>query len=135
MTMNTRVSRQAVSQRLWIALWALLLMFAAQLVWDVARFAAPWPMWVLRLLPLVLFMPSIARDNLRAVVWLCFVLLFYFISAVELVFAVPNDPVAVWGVSAVVLLFIVAAMYIRVRGPEQRGVSAAESSEPKESNT
>lgn len=135
MTMSTSVPRQTMSQLLWIAVWALLLIYGAQLVWDVARFAAPWPMWVLRLLPLVLFVSSIARDNLRAVVWLCFVLLFYFISAVELVFATPDDPVAIWGVTAVVLLFVVAALYIRVRGPEQRGTSAAELSEPKESST
>ena len=133
--MNTSVPRQTMSQLLWIAVWALLLIYGAQLVWDVARFAAPWPMWVLRLLPLVLFVPSIARDNLRAVVWLCFVLLFYFISAVELVFATPDDPVAIWGVTAVVLLFVVAALYIRVRGPEQRGASAAAFTESKESNT
>lgn len=134
MTINTSVPRQNASRLLWMAVWALLLIYGAQLVWDVARFAAPWPMWVLRLLPLILFVPSIARDNLRAVVWLCFVLLFYFISAVELIFAAPEDPVAIWGVSAVVLLFVVAAMYIRVRGPEQRGASGAELSEPKESN-
>ena len=135
MTMNTSVPRQTMSQLLWIAVWALLLIYGAQLVWDVARFAAPWPMWVLRLLPLVLFVPSIARDNLRAVVWLCFVLLFYFISAVELVFATPDDPVAIWGVTAVVLLFVVAALYIRVRSPEQRGATAAAFTESKESNT
>ena len=121
--MNTNLPRQSRAQILWFSFWLLLLVFSSQLVWDAARFAAP--MLLLPLVPLAVFVPSIARQNLRAIVWLCFVLLLYFISAVELIFASPGDPVAMWGVSSVVLLFIVATMYISVRGREQRGVSAS----------
>lgn len=112
---------------LWGLLWGCWLLFVVQQIWDVARFSAPWPVWVLRVLPLLVFMPGIARDNLRSVVWLCFVILFYFVSAVELMFARPGDWVAVTGLVAIVALFLACALYIRFRGPEQR--LAAESGE------
>lgn len=111
-------------QVLWWLLWLVWCVYVAQQIVDVARFNAPWPVWLIRILPLVLFMPGVARDNLRAVIWLCFVLLFYFISAVELVFAQPSDPVAVVGIVAVVALFVVATLYIRFRGRELKAAAA-----------
>ncbi len=110
--------RSGLSQGLWLSMWVLWIALAGQQVVDVARFDAPWPVWLLRVVPLLLFMPSVLRGSLRAVIWLCFVLLFYFISAVELLFAQPDDVIAVVGVSAVVGVFIAAAFYIRTRGRE-----------------
>ena len=115
--------RGKLTASLWGLLWFCWVLFALQQVWDVARFDAPWPLWVLRLLPLILFMPGVGRDNLRSVVWLSFVLLFYFVSAVETVFAQPNDPTAVTGIVSVVLLFCIAVLYIRFRGRERRGAN------------
>lgn len=114
--------RNRLTAALWWALWCLWLVFTLQQVADVARYDAPWPVWVLRVLPLVLFVPGVARDSLRAVVWLCFVLLFYFVSAVEAVFARPADILTVLGIVSVVALFIVATFYIRSRGRQLRGV-------------
>ena len=110
--------RSGLSQGLWLSMWVLWIVLAGQQVVDVARFDAPWPVWLLRVVPLLLFMPSVLRGSLRAVIWLCFVLLFYFISAVELLFAQPDDGIAIIGVSAVVGVFIAAAFYIRTRGRE-----------------
>ena len=110
--------RSGLSQGLWLSMWVLWIALAGQQVVDVARFDAPRPVWLLRVVPLLLFMPSVLRGSLRAVIWLCFVLLFYFISAVELLFAQPDDVIAVVGVSAVVGVFIAAAFYIRTRGRE-----------------
>jgi len=111
--------RAALTRVLWWLLWLFWVVYVAQQVVDVARFNAPWPVWLIRILPLVLFMPGVARDNLRAMIWLCFVLLFYFVSSVELVFAQPSDPVAVTGIVAVVTLFTCATLYIRFRGRER----------------
>ncbi|EED35582.1 conserved hypothetical protein [Luminiphilus syltensis NOR5-1B] len=114
--------RGKLTASLWALLWVLWLLLALQQVWDVARFDAPWPLWVLRLLPLVLFMPGVGRDSLRSVVWLSFVLLFYFVSAVESIFAQPKAPTAILGITTVVLLFCVATLYIRFRGREKRAL-------------
>jgi len=116
--------RSGLSQGLWMSMWVLWIVLAGQQVVDVARFDAPWPVWLLRVVPLLLFMPSVLRGSLRAVIWLCFVLLFYFISAVELLFAQPDDVIAVVGVSAVVGVFIAAAFYIRTRGRELKAAQA-----------
>jgi len=110
-------------QALWCLLWVVWVIYVGQQIFDVARFNAPWPVWIIRIIPLLLFMPSVARDNLRAVIWLCFVVLFYFISSVELVFAQPSDPVAVIGIIAVVLLFSSATLYIRLRGRELKSTA------------
>ncbi len=133
----SQVERSAMTRVLWVALWCLWLALCVQQMADLARFNAPWPMWTLRVLPLVLFMPGVARDNLRAVVWLCFVTLFYFVSAVELIFARPEDSLAVMGLVAVVGLFLAAATYIRARGPELRRVIAdsASHSQPEETDS
>ena len=119
------VERSKLCQALWLLLWALWLTFAAQQIFDVARFNAPWPVWLLRVFPLVIFMPGVARGNLRAEIWLCFVLLFYFVSAVELIFAAPDDGIAILGLSSVIGLFIVSALYIRTRGRELKAALAA----------
>ncbi len=116
--------RSGLSQGLWLSMWVLWIVLAGQQVVDVARFDAPWPVWLLRVVPLLLFMPSVLRGSLRAVIWLCFVLLFYFISAVELLFAQPDDGIAIIGVSAVVGVFIAAAFYIRTRGRELKAAQA-----------
>ena len=113
-------ARATLTQRLWVALWLCWLTFALQQCWDLLRFDAPPVLAVLRILPLVIFVPGVWRDNLRSVVWLCFVTLFYFISSVEAVFARPNDAVSIGGVVAIVLLFVVSTLYIRFRGREQR---------------
>jgi len=110
-------------QALWCLLWVVWVIYVGQQIFDVARFNAPWPVWIIRIIPLLLFVPSVARDNLRAVIWLCFVVLFYFISSVELVFAQPSDPVAVIGIIAVVLLFSSATLYIGLRGRELKSTA------------
>jgi len=110
-------------QALWCLLWVVWVIYVGQQIFDVARFNAPWPVWIIRIIPLLLFMPSVARDNLRAVIWLCFVVLFYFISSVELVFAQPSDPVAVIGIIAVVFLFSSATLYIGLRGRELKSTA------------
>lgn len=112
------IERARKTQALWWLLWLVWIVYVGQQIADVARFNAPWPVWLIRIAPLVLFMPGVARDNLRAVIWLCFVVLFYFISSVEAVFAQPSDVVARVGIASVVALFITATLYIRFRGRE-----------------
>lgn len=109
----------------WWLLWASWIGLCVQQVANVARFGASWPMWLLWLMPLVLFMPGVARDNLRAVIWLCFVTLFYFVMAVEWVFAQPTALVPVAGLVLVVLLFGAAVTYIRLRGRQLRAAMSS----------
>lgn len=111
--------------------WVVLLGFILQQVLSELRFNATPQLLVVQLLPLVIFLPGIARDNLRSFIWLSFVVLAYFVWAVLALFARPDDGLSVAGVVLLVLLFIVTALYIRYRGRElsQSREDSAEHSE------
>ena len=85
---------------------------------------APWIVWLFKLLPLMLFLPGMLKDNLRSFIWLCFVCLLYFIVLVQRLFLVPGDTLAVVGTVAVVVLFISAMLYVRWRARELRSAQA-----------
>lgn len=84
--------------------------------------------WLLHCLPLLAFLPAMLRQNVRAHAWLCFVLLFYFLTSVPVAFAC-TDVVTVFEVSAVVVLFVATMLYIRWRSRalKQLGVTVDES--------
>ncbi len=111
--MNTVVA----SRRLALGSYALLL---AQQVLDLAVYQAPAVIWVFRLLPLLVFLPGLRRDNLRTYIWLCFVTLGYFAALVVRIFARPGDPLVITGLVAVVVLFTSAMLYVRWRARELR---------------
>lgn len=106
----------------WCAYWVLLL----QQLLDAALTQAPPVIWVFKLLPLLLFLPGMRRDNLRSYIWLCFVCLGYFAVLVERLFVDPGNALSITGMGAVVVLFISAMMYVRWRARElksQAGVA------------
>lgn len=88
---------------------------------------APWIIWLAVLLPLVIFVPGMLRDNLRSYIWLCFVLLLYFMRLVVTLFADPTGPLGIVGMIAVVILFIAAMLYVRWRAREMRQAAASAS--------
>jgi uncharacterized membrane protein len=87
---------------------------------EMWRAGAPWIIWIAILLPLLIFVPGMLRDNLRSFIWLCFVSLLYFIRLVIDLFEDPQNLAAVIGMLAVVLLFCSAMMYVRWRARELR---------------
>lgn len=84
----------------------------------------PWIIWAGKLLPLLIFLPGMLKDNLRSYIWLCFVCLLYFIALVERLFAQPGSVLAISGTVAVVVLFIAAMLYVRWRARERRAAAA-----------
>ena len=106
----------------WLS-WSLLLL---QQVADAVLYPVPWIIWVGKLLPLLLFLPGMLKDNLRSYIWLCFVCLLYFIALVERLFAQPGNWVLITGMVAVVVLFSSAMMYVRWRARELRPAVSGE---------
>lgn len=102
----------------WLS-WAVLLL---QQVADAWVHQAPWIIWLGKLLPLLIFLPGMLKDNLRSYIWLCFVCLMYFMTLVERLFADPGSFLAIIGTVAVVVLFIAAMMYVRWRARELRAI-------------
>lgn len=61
----------------------LLLFYTARFLWLAPASAGnPWVIWLVYLLPLIGFTPSVLSGKPRPHAWLCFVLLIYFLGAV-----------------------------------------------------
>jgi uncharacterized membrane protein len=104
----------------WLA-WAVLLL--TQIV-DVWVYHLPAIIFLGKLVPLLIFLPGMVRENLRSYVWLCFVSLLYFISLVERLFAQPGSLLATAGMIAVVSLFISSMLFVRWRARELKSSPA-----------
>lgn len=92
-----------------MVIWAALI---AQQAWDLARFDAPWPAWLLRTLPLLAFLPVLLKRHRLGLIWLCIVDLLYFVWSVEAAFALSGDRLAQAGLALTVLLFTSIAGYL-----------------------
>ena len=108
----------AITRRAALASFAVLII--AQMLDSWVR-QPPLTIWVMRVLPLLIFVPGLIRDNPRTYVWLCFVILLYFLTLVLRLFVDPADPVAWVAMCSVVILFTAAMMYARWRSRELRG--------------
>ena len=117
MTLNLRSSAARLT---WLSWSALLLQQSA----DAWIHQAPWFIWFLKVMPLLIFLPGMRKDNLRTYIWLCFVCLGYFMILVQRLFAQPDNLLVISGLVAVVLLFTAAMMYVRWRARELRSLSA-----------
>ncbi len=78
----------------------------------------PLLVWVIRVLPLLVFMPGMLADKLRSYIWVCFVCLLYFMTLVERLFIAPDNPVAIMAMISVVTLFVASMLYVRWRAGE-----------------
>ena len=107
-------------------MWALSAALIGQGALEVLELGGHWPLWLASVAPIILFLFGVSRDSLQWIIWYCLLLLFYFVSAVEDVFARPNNLIAVSGLVIVVLLFSVSTVYIRFRGRERRAVQTVE---------
>ncbi len=100
------------------ACWAsLALLIALQLVESFLQ-QPPALVWVMRVLPLLVFVPGMLKDNLRSYIWICFVSLLYFLTLVLRLFAEPTNPVAILAMCSVVALFTTAMLYVRWRAQQ-----------------
>ncbi len=100
----------------WLS-WSVLLLQQAVDAWV---HQAPWFIWALKLLPLLIFLRGMLQDNLRSFIWLCFVCLGYFMILVQRLFAQPGSLLVITGMVAVVVLFTAAMFYVRWRARELR---------------
>ena len=120
------VERGSLTGNLWLSLWVLRVALIGQGALEVIELGGRWPLWVAWVAPIILFLFGVSRDNLQWIIWYCLLLLFYFVSAVEDVFARPNNLIVVSGLIIIVLLFSVCTAYIRFRGRERRIAQAIE---------
>jgi uncharacterized membrane protein len=116
--LSERSQRTAITRRAVLA--SLVLLVAAQALDSWVRQAPP-VIWALRILPLLVFLPGLIRDRVRTHIWLCFVILLYFLTVVLRLFYNPADPVAWVAMASIVTCFVAAMLYARWRSQELRG--------------
>ncbi|MEH6588866.1 MAG: DUF2069 domain-containing protein [Halioglobus sp.] len=102
--------------------WTSLGLLIVSLLLDAWFTQLPAVVWFIKVVPLMLFVPGMLRQNLRSYIWLCFVCLLYFLMLVERLFAEPGNVLAIIGMLAVVVLFNAAMLFVRWRAREQRQV-------------
>ena len=122
------MSRGRRTLALWVLLWLAAAVVLACESLDAWRRAAPALVWAFKVRPLLVLLPLLYADRLRAVVWVAFVSLLYFLIAVQRVFAEPGSARAIIELGAVVLLFVSATFYVRYRARELRAATLEESS-------
>lgn len=74
---------------------------------------SPFFIWGLKCLPLLLFVPGIIKGYPRWLAWLCFVTLFYFISAVVSAWLPPHSWTSFIEIVICVLLFCSSMFAVR----------------------
>ena len=105
----------------WLTGVSLLALLSLQMLASVLQEPSPpWIVWVMRVAPLLIFVPGMWADKLRSYIWLCFVCLLYFMVLVLRLFAEPTNMVSVLAMSSVVTLFVSATLYVRWRARQMR---------------
>jgi uncharacterized membrane protein len=124
--MIERSLRSGVARRAALASLAMLILAQALDAWVRG---APLGIYLLRILPLAVFLPGLIRDQARTYIWLCFVILLYFLTVVLRLFYNPADPVAWVAMASIVVFFNAGMLYARWRSQELRAGATAEISE------
>lgn len=90
------------------------LLLASFCLWQILLPGGPkYFLWVVQMVPLLIFLPGLLRDNPRVYIGLCFVLLLYFIKAVEGLFSPARDWLDYMLLVFTVTLFIVSMLASR----------------------
>ena len=124
--MSTSLS--TLSRYAWMATWASFIAMLLLQAVDAAMRGAPWIIWLVKLGPLLIFLPGMLRDNLRSYIWVSFVSLGYFILAVQRLFAQSDSYYAIGALVAIVVLFVASMLYVRWRARELRALADADQS-------
>ena len=84
--------------------------------------------WVVRELPVLLFIGAVFREQLKGLAWLCFVSLLYFAMAVT----EAMSPFVIWfnyiELALVVMLFCSTMAFIRWHAQAQRSINSEDAS-------
>jgi len=95
---------------------ALLAIFALYALWQLftgGNAVAIVFLWVIKTLPLAIFIPGLRARKLRTYAWLSFVSLLYFVQSVQTAFTVDARAYGILVTVIIAVLFCALVMYIR----------------------
>ena len=84
--------------------------------------ASPWVALTIKLFPLLIIMPGLLLDHLRAFIWLCFIVLFYFTQSVVETFLSKGANIDYFITFLTVTQFLSAMFYIKWARSLGRGI-------------
>jgi uncharacterized membrane protein len=81
---------------------------------DLPEGVSPWLVLGVKFIPLLIVLPGLIKNNLRAYIWLCFIVLFYFTRAVVDAYLSEGNNVADIGLTIITTtLFLSAMMFVK----------------------
>lgn len=119
MTNNQILTQRPLKNRIALFItWAsyvllVLLMIITSLPSTIPEGSSPWVIVTVKLLPLVIVLPGMLKDSLRAFTWLCFIVLFYFTQAVVEAFLSLGANIDLAITLLTVAIFLAAMFYIK----------------------
>lgn len=93
--------------------YALVAYFAINSYMALGISAATPVIWLVQVLPLLIFLPGLLRGKVRSYAWMSFVVLLYFVHGVLLAFDAQRRWLGVVEVTLCVLMFVCLIVYIR----------------------
>lgn len=84
------------------------------LVWPSCARSPNWVIWIIHVLPLVVFIPGLIKQNIRSFIWMTMILLGFFMASVSTAFACKSA-LMLTEVILIGSLFTSAMLYIRWR--------------------
>lgn len=95
------------------------------------RSAASLTVWAFQIVPLLVFVPGMLKKSWRTFIWLCFLLLLYFLVAVLNIFSPAVLLIDYLEITLICALFISAMLFCRWQQRYLKAVMAAEGEEQK----
>src|SRR5690606_9447922 len=104
-------SRRAVM----MTYFSLLIVFTAYSLWQLPGSNLPSItfLWLLRSVPLLIFLPGLLKRHLRTFAWLSFVVLLYFVQSVQTAFTEDGRLYGIVVTGLLCVLFTAVVVYIR----------------------
>jgi len=91
----------------------LLMMIVTTLPGMIPDGSSPWVILPIKLVPLLILLPGLIQDQLRAYIWICFIVLFYFTQSVVETFLSSGANIDFFITALTVIIFLSAMFYIK----------------------
>ena len=122
-SVNTNCEKAKIARQITLLLYAILII-GLTVDHTVIRQTFFWPVWLMQTVPLLLVLPGLIQRSARSGTWLCFIILFHLLSAIDnagVSVAVQAHFVFYVGMAILILLlFTTSLLFVRW----QRSVTA-----------
>jgi uncharacterized membrane protein len=122
-TIDSPTKNRIAFYTLWASyLLLLIMMVITSLPSFLPEGSSPWVIGSVKLFPLLIVLPGMLKDSLRAHTWLCFIVLFYFTQAVVEAFLSKAASLDLFITLLTVAIFLSAMFYIKWERAEGRSL-------------